>query len=377
MPHGQKIGQGLALHPCSVADKECRYEYDIPLRKLPTRKFISFIAHDQQYNQAANGYQTQYLQQIDQFFSTKRMRLSLDTLLVLDAIDRRGSFAAAANELHRVPSALSYAIQKLEDDLDVQLFDRSGHRARLTEAGRMLLEEGRQLLAHANRIEERIRKIATGWESELVLAVENLIGVEPLMPLLVEFYALGAPTRLRLTQEVLGGGWDALLTGRADLAIGAHGEGPASGGYVTHLLGESDFVFAVAAHHPLATANEPIPAEQVRAQRIVIVADSSRTLPARTAGILNREDTLTVPDLQAKLAAQLAGLGIGYLPRHLAAPWLENGALVGKHLDESHQKSRHYLAWRPKDQGPALKWFIERLQSMVLPGIRRIPEMET
>lgn len=300
------------------------------------------------------------------------MRLNLDTLLVLDAIDRRGSFAAAANELHRVPSALSYAIQKLEDELDILLFDRSGHRARLTEAGRMLLEEGRQLLAHASRIEERIRKIATGWESELVLAVENLIGVDALVPLLLEFYALGAPTRLRLTQEVLAGGWDALISGRADLAVGAHGDGPASGGYVTHLLGESDFVFAVAAHHPLAAADEPLPAEQVSAQRIVIVADSSRTLPPRTAGILKREDTLTVPTLQAKLAAQLAGLGVGYLPRYLADPWLKNGALVSKILAEGAQKSRHYLAWRPRDRGLALEWFIERLKNMALPGIQRV-----
>jgi len=61
-------------------------------------------------------------------------KLSLDALLVLDAIARKGSFAAAAEELHRVPSAITYTVQKLEQDLDVQLFDRSGHRARLTRA---------------------------------------------------------------------------------------------------------------------------------------------------------------------------------------------------------------------------------------------------
>ena len=51
------------------------------------------------------------------------MRLTLDALAVLDAIDRQGSFAAAAEELHRVPSAMTYAVQKLEADLDVLLFD--------------------------------------------------------------------------------------------------------------------------------------------------------------------------------------------------------------------------------------------------------------
>ena len=78
------------------------------------------------------------------------MRLSLDALLVIDAIDRRGSFAAAGHELHRVASAITYTVQKLEEDLDVLLFDRRGHRAKLTPAGRELLNEGRHLLRAAN-----------------------------------------------------------------------------------------------------------------------------------------------------------------------------------------------------------------------------------
>jgi DNA-binding transcriptional LysR family regulator len=80
------------------------------------------------------------------------MRLTLDALAVLDAIDRKGSFAAAAEELHRVPSAMTYAVQKLEEDLDVLLFDRRGHRAQLTEAGRELLREGRHLLQAASEL---------------------------------------------------------------------------------------------------------------------------------------------------------------------------------------------------------------------------------
>lgn len=71
---------------------------------------------------------------------SKEQALTLDALRVMNAIDRRGSFAAAADELGKVPSALSYTIQKLEEELDVVLFDRSGHRTRFTDVGRMLLE---------------------------------------------------------------------------------------------------------------------------------------------------------------------------------------------------------------------------------------------
>ena len=93
---------------------------------------------------------------------TTKPRISLDALLVLDAIARRGSFAAAAEELHRVPSSVTYAIQKLEESLDTPLFDRRGHRARLTRAGEALLREGRDLLTLTDRVARNVKRIAPG-----------------------------------------------------------------------------------------------------------------------------------------------------------------------------------------------------------------------
>src|SRR3569623_1505542 len=95
------------------------------------------------------------------------MNLTLESLRILDAIDRKGSFAAAALALDRVPSALTYTVRKLEEDLDVLLFDRRGHRAKLTPAGQELLSEGRNLLRAADELEQRVKRTATGWETEL------------------------------------------------------------------------------------------------------------------------------------------------------------------------------------------------------------------
>jgi len=85
------------------------------------------------------------------------MPLSLDALQTLDAIARNGSFARAAAELHRVPSALTYTIQQLETDLGLTLFNREGRRAVLTAAGHELLNEGRILLKVAADLECRIQ----------------------------------------------------------------------------------------------------------------------------------------------------------------------------------------------------------------------------
>ena len=114
------------------------------------------------------------------------MRLSFDSLQVLDAIDRKGSFSAAAAELHRVPSAITYSIRQLEEGLGIELFDRRGHRAVLTEAGRELLREGRKLLEAAADLECRVQQVARGWESELRIAVDTLVAVHKLYGIVPE-----------------------------------------------------------------------------------------------------------------------------------------------------------------------------------------------
>ena len=184
------------------------------------------------------------------------MKLSLDGLLVLDAIARKGSFAAAAEELHRVPSAITYTVQKLEQDLGVTLFDRSGHRARLTAAGEELLKEGRHLLRAAVDLECRVQRVAKGWETELRVAYDDVISADQLAPLIAEFYEQGSGTRLRFGAEVLGGCWDALLSGRADLAVGAPSDPPLEAGYTVRPMGEIEWVFAVA---PVPPAGCPGP----------------------------------------------------------------------------------------------------------------------
>lgn len=289
------------------------------------------------------------------------MKLSLEVLTVLDAIDRRGSYAAAAEELHRVSSALSYQVLKLESDLGVKVFDRSGHRAVLTATGRLLLEEGRQLLRAAQALEARALRMERGWETVLRIALDATVPFALLLPEAQAFACEHADTELRFGREVLGGCWDALVTRRADLAVGAVGEPPAGVGLSVRPLGELEVAFCVAPGHPLAEAPEPLTWEQIQPHRVVSMADSSHRLPARSLNVAAGQPALSVPDLQAKLAAQLAGLGCGHLPLFLARPHVSAGALRVKRLAEARPPQRFHLAWRTADDGPALRWWVERL----------------
>ncbi|MBY0440520.1 MAG: LysR family transcriptional regulator, partial [Burkholderiales bacterium] len=286
-------------------------------------------------------------------------RLTLDALAVLDAIDRRGSFAQAADELHRVPSALTYTVQKLEDDLGVKVFDRSGHRAKLTPAGLELLKEGRHLLRIAADLESRVKRVATGWETELVIAVDAIISIAALYPIVARFYRNDCGTRLRLLSETLGGTWDALAGGRADLVVGASGDAPTGGGFASQPMGTMRFVFVVAPGHPLAALPEPLPAADILGHRAVAVADSARNLPPRTTGLLSGQDVLTVPTMQAKLDAHRMGLGVGFLPETLARTEAAAGRLVIREVAESKAELTALVAWRTANKGRALAWWID------------------
>lgn len=291
------------------------------------------------------------------------MKLTLEALQLLDAIDVRGSFAAAAEELHRVPSAVTHAIRRLEEDLDVRLFDRVGRRAVPTAAGRALLEEGRHLLRAAGDLECRVKRVATGWENSLTLAVDASIDAQALLPLVAEFDQENSGTRLRFTDEVLGGTWDAVITGRADLAVGAPGEPPPGGGWSVRPMGKQEFVFAVAPEHPLAQEPEPLTAQTVAQHRVVVLTDTSRELLARTAGIASGVDTLTVADHNLKIAAIVAGLGVGHVPRQIAEQYAAEGRLVVKALADPMPPVARNLAWRTDHEGKAMAWFVRRLDT--------------
>lgn len=296
-------------------------------------------------------------------FEQPVFRLSLDALLVLDAIARRGSFAAAAEEVHRTTSTLSYTVQKLERDLGVSLFDRSGHRAELTEHGRLLLAEGRELLDQALALERRMRTLGRGWEPTLRLCINELVGLAPVYAVVRDFQAEGHPTRLRIDSGVLGGPWEALLAQRADLAICEVPAAPPA--EIAHApLWTVDFVFAVAPDHPLAAAPQPLKAAEIRRHCVVVAADSALAAPPRSSGVAQARDVLTVDSLAAKFEAQLAGLGIGFLPVPLAAPALADGRLVALRVVAPKPRVALSLAWRADAQGPALRWFVERLRAL-------------
>ena len=292
--------------------------------------------------------------------------LTPDALAMLQAIQAAGSFAAAARSLGLVPSALTYRVRQIEDALDVLLFDRRSRQARPTEAGSELLREGARLLQEIDAVANRVKRVATGWEPQLTIALDSIISRPTVMELCEAFFALNPPTRIKLRDEVLSGTMLALTSGQADLAVGVALEPGSSGGIHGKPLGTVSFVFAVAPHHPLATAPEPLTDELIQQHRAVAVADSVPRGVGLTFGLLGGQDVFTVATMSAKLEAQLRGLGGGFLPESMARTFIEAGRLVVKKVERPERVIRVSYAWRgaaKPDQGRALQWWLQRLES--------------
>lgn len=311
---------------------------------------------------------------------------------MMDVIARTGSFAAAARELGKVPSALTYSVRQLEDALDVLLFDRRSRQARLTAAGAELLVEGRRLLAQIDAVANRVRRVGSGWETQLSIVVDDVIARATLFELCEAFYALrpwqadrdahgrtpahdpqaGPGTRLRLRTEVLAGTWEALLAGEADLAIGVGPDHPGMPPDIaTGPLGDMALIFAVAPHHPLAAGTEPISDAELMGHRAVAVADSAQRLDRMTFNLLPGQDVLTVASMADKVEAQLRGLGCGFLPEPFARPHLQSGRLVPRATQRPRPAVRLACAWRCPigpdgrrlEVGRALQWWLHQLNS--------------
>ncbi|MFT4614732.1 MAG: DNA-binding transcriptional LysR family regulator [Bacteroidia bacterium] len=291
-----------------------------------------------------------------------RNPITIDVLETIDAIDRRGSFAKAAEELNKATSAVSYAVQKLEEQLDIALFQRQGRRSVLTPAGRLVLVEGREILQTAARLAAKAKEVATGWEPRINIAVESLLPYAALFTVLHDFLKEHPTIEIDVCESVLNGGWEALEQGRVDLVVGSPGPVPLQKGYRAIPLVQADLVPVIAARHELAsTVTEPEALEAILPKvRRVVTHDTSTTDIARSAGLSGDGRLFYVQNIDQKVEAILAGIGIGHLPRQRIQQQLNTGELIALSQQED-PAYMSFLAWKISNKGKGLQSLTQRL----------------
>ena len=277
-------------------------------------------------------------------------KVSLDQWRVLQAVVDCGGYAQAAEHLHRSQSALSYSIARLQEQLGAAVLVVEGRKARLTPAGEVLLGRSRQLVADALALEDLAANLQQGWEPEIKLVVDAAFPSCFLMQSLKRFAPQSRGSRVLLNEVVLSGADEALLEGRADIAISAQ---PPKG-FLGHALVEVEFVAVAHRDHVLHGFGRELTGADLRREMQVVIRDSGLYLK-RDTGWLGAEHRWTVTSIDKALEALISGLGFGWLPRHQIQPHLDQGVLQPLPLREGGSR----FAWlylifgRADNVGPA------------------------
>lgn len=292
--------------------------------------------------------------------------ITIEALEILDAIDRRGSFAKAAEELNKATSALSYGVQKLEEQLDITVFQREGRRSVLTPAGRLILDEGRKILNSATLLAQKAKEVATGWEPLLRIAIDSTQNYTLIFQILSEFMKDHERLEVDIIECILSGGWEALEQDRVDLIIGSPGPVPLQKGYRAIPLPLTEMIPVIASHHPFAKKahNADAITSVLPHLRRVVAHDTSTINITRSAGLTTGKQVIYVQTIDQKIAAQLAGLGIGHLPKHRIQPYLDKGQLIELKLESAPVEN--FLAWKISNKGKALQALTQLLSARLL-----------
>lgn len=290
-------------------------------------------------------------------------RVSLEQWRTLQAVVEQGGFAQAASHLHRSQSAVSYAVQRLQDNLGVAVLRIEGRRAVLTEAGEVVLRRVRQLLRDAEALETLAHELKAGWEAAIHLVVDAAFPTEVLMGALQAFAPHDRGTRVFMQEVVLSGAMDALREGTADLVIGA---GLPDTVLADELL-EIEFVAVAHPDHPLHKQHKLVDFSDLRREMQIVIRDSGQYQVA-DHGWLESEHRWTVSSIERALSTVTYGLGFAWLPRHRIQSQLESGQLKALPLSQGQTYSTHlYLSYaHPEHVGPATRLLTQHLQDAVI-----------
>lgn len=292
-------------------------------------------------------------------------RISLEQWRSLIAVVEAGGYAQAAETLNKSQSTLSYAVAKLEDLLDVKVFEIHGRKAVLTATGQMLYRRAKTLVEEAVGLEKAAGELSAGWEAEIRIAVDHLFPSEILLCVLGQFSDESHQTRVQLYETVLSGNDEALLEGRVDVAITP----TVPVGFLGDPLMRIRFVPVAHPDHPLHQLGREIGYQDLRQHRQMVIRDSG-TKAKRDAGWLGSEQRWTVSHGATSIKAVSMGLAFAWLPELDAAEAIQAGQLKPLPMREGGERfAELYLVFADRDYaGPATRRFAE----MVLKNASRL-----
>jgi len=288
-----------------------------------------------------------------------RLKISLEHWQALIAVVEEGSYASAAILLNKSQSTVNYSVAKIEEQLNIKIFNVVGRHSELTPVGQLVFRQAKNLVRQAGLVEERVAYLAAGWEPVLKLAVDIIFPPSLLLNCMEKFSAEPAAPPIELYESVLGGTTELIQKGTVDMAICSQ----VPTGFVGDNLMHVEFVAAAAPCHPLFQLKRKLRLDDLRAHRQLVIRDSgTRTLRAARAISDISESRWTVSNLATSIRAACMGNGFAWFPKECIRNELESGELISLPLDVGAN------FWTPL-------YLIFADPEMVAPGAQKLAEI--
>ncbi len=300
-------------------------------------------------------------------------RISLEQWRALVAVVDAGGYAQAAGQLNKSQSAVTYAVQKIESQLGVKAFEVQGRKAMLTPAGQLLVRRAQALIEEAQELERAAGSLSAGWEPVIRLAVEHIFPNRVLLPALDAFGRVGPQTRIELTESVMGGTTEALLAGRADLAISP----TLPPGFLGEPLMTLRFLPVAHPDHPLHRLDRPLTRQDLRNHRHLVVRDSGEKRDAGKVQ-LDSKQRWVVSHMSTSIQAAAMGYGFAWFPEEKIYEEIVGGRLKVLPMREGGERRiTLYLTFADRDYaGPGTQRLAEILREQARLGVQKCDELE-
>ncbi|MBR0895441.1 LysR family transcriptional regulator [Bradyrhizobium tropiciagri] len=252
--------------------------------------------------------------------------IKLHDLRCFDAVATKGSFQAAGTALNRSHPSVFAAVARLEQQLGLTLFDRSGYRVGLTDAGRTFHERARLTLREFDLLQTYAEQLVSGEEVALRVVIGDLCPRPPVLQMLSGFFAKYPNTRLHLEYEAVGGPLERLIEGGADLVF--HRADPSDPRFDQIKLSTTAMVPVVAPGFLPFAWTKKITPEQMRPFTQCVIRDTARRSSSENFFLIDGAHQCTVPDQAMKKELILHRLAWGHLPEWLIEDELRDGTLI-------------------------------------------------
>ena len=282
----------------------------------------------------------------------------LEQLLVFRTIVDTGTFSAAAACLNKTVSTVSYTISKLEEQLDVSLFDRTQYRPTLTEFGREVYADAEQLLRRVERFEARAELRKSDHKTSIVLSIDNIFPRVVLVKALAAFNAEFPTVSIHLSTRDFDRVPDDITGGVADIGLTRLVPKFNISGFDGIQIGSTQNMLVMSPLHPLAQRAAPFSLAELEDHLQLILSRTPDT-QNRVQAQLHKGESWTIPDDDTLRALVKQNIGWAYMNRHVVWQDLLDGSLVSPECSSVRETTinRFAVIWPLKTPlaGPQLR----------------------